>query len=123
VDMRIKKLYIVNDGAADIDMLMTSCLLNPLNYRLVKGMCKGHEFEDVKVAFHEECIDEVEFEVYKRSLRDVIDDLHYVDTNNVDMGNMIFVAETKDGKYIEFRRSEIRDIIWQEFVEEFVEEP
>jgi len=121
--MQIKKLYIVNDGAADIDMLMTSCLLNPLNYRLIKSMCKNHEFEDVRAAFHEKCIDEVEFEVYKRSLRDVIDDLHYVDTNNVDMGNMIFVAETKDGKYIEFRRSEIRDIIWQEFVEEFVEEP
>jgi hypothetical protein len=43
--MLVRKLYIVNDGTADIDMLLVSCLLNPMDYKAVAKMiehCKRY---------------------------------------------------------------------------------
>jgi len=120
--MQVKRLYVVNDGSADLDMLLTYCLLHPMDYRFVKGRCGDHEIESVRAAYHEECIDELEFEViksvYKRDLYDVAYDLYGVDgTGRIDMSNMIFVTEVDDG-YVEFSIADIRKWMWDEFVEE-----
>jgi len=123
--MDIRKLYIVNDGVNDIDMLLVSCLLNPMDYKVVGSRCGSAEFKSVDVAYHEYCIDEVEVEVDGRPLHYVIDDLEQIDaTGKVDMTDMIFVAETDDGRYVEMDILTIREMEWQEFaeVEEELEE-
>jgi hypothetical protein len=123
--MLVRRLYIVNDGASDIDMLLVSCLLNPMDYEVVGGRCGDDEFRSVGVAYYEHCIDEVEVEVDGRPLWRVIEDLDYIDrTGKVDMTDMIFVAETDDGRYVQMDMLTIRRMMWQEFaeVEEELEE-
>jgi hypothetical protein len=119
---KVKKLYVVRDDAEDIDMLMVHCLLHPFDYRLVKATCDGHASRDVKVLYHEMCIDRLEYEVtrseYTRTLGSVMDDLYYVDsTGKAYMRGMIFVAETDSGEYIEFNMNDIHNVKWQEFAE------
>jgi hypothetical protein len=124
-NMNIRKLYIVNDGTNDIDMLLVSCLLNPMDYKVVGGRCGDDEIKSIGVAYYEHCIDEVEMEVDGRPLWRVIDDLDYIDgTGKVDMTDMIFVAETDDGRYVQMDILTIRRMTWQEFaeVEEELEE-
>ena len=121
----MRRLYIVNDGASDIDMLLVSCLLNPMDYKVVGGRCGDDGIEDIGVAYYEHCIDEVEVEVDGRPLYHVVDDLDGVDsTGRVDMGNMLFIAETERGEYVQLDILTIRRIMWQEFaeVEEELEE-
>jgi hypothetical protein len=123
-DVKIKKLYIVNDGADDIDMLFMSCLLHPFNYRLEKAVCSGREV-NVVMGYHEECIDELEFEVIgrKRTLYDVMYDLYIVDAKGrVAMADMIFVAEIDNDEYVEFDIGVVREMMWDDFVEEELEE-
>jgi hypothetical protein len=114
--MLVRRLYIVNDRVNDIDMLLVSCLLNPMDYKVVGGRCGDDEFRSVGVAYHEHCIDEVEVEVDGRPLYRVIDDLDNVDvTGKVDMDNMVFIAETEHGEYIQLDIKTIRRMMWQEF--------
>ena len=116
--MNVRKLYIVNDGVNDIDMLLVSCLLNPMDYAVTKGRCGSDEFKSVGAAYHEHCIDEVEVEVDGRPLHYVIDDLEQIDaTGKVDMTDMIFVAETDDGEYVQMDILTIREMGWQELEE------
>jgi len=116
--MDIRKLYIVNDGVNDIEMLLVSCLLNPMDYKVVGGRCGDDEFRSVGAAYYEHCIDEVEVKVDGRPLWRVIEDLDYIDaTGKVDMTDMIFVAETDDGKYVQMDILTIREMEWQEFEE------
>jgi len=113
--MNIKKLHIVNGKVDDIDMLLISCLLNPMDYRVVKGRCYEHEFESVGVAYHEDCIDEVEVEVDGRPFGRVINDLYNIYlTGRVDMRDIIFIAETEREWYVQFGLREILDIIKEE---------
>ena len=128
VGMEVRKLYIVKDGSTDLDMLLTACLLHPFDYKLRRATCGGREV-DVRAAYHEECIDEVEFEVargeHTKTLYDVMDDLYRLDgTERVDLFNMIFVAEADSGEYIEFSINDVRNFMWEEFaeVEEELEE-
>jgi hypothetical protein len=117
--MQVRNLYIVNDGASDIDMLLVSCMLNPMDYNVIKGRCGDHEFESVGAAYYEECIDEIEVEVDGRPLGRVINDLYNIyGTYRVLMEDIIFVAETEHGEYIQFGRREILDIEEEEFEEE-----
>ena len=127
-DMKVKKLYVVKDGGVDLDMLLTACLLHPFDYKLERAVCGDREV-DVQAAYHEECIDELEFRVTRsertRTLYNVMDDLYGLDgTGRVDLSDMIFVAETDDGEYIEFSINDIRNFMWEEFaeVEEELEE-
>jgi hypothetical protein len=122
---KVKKLYVVKDDAEDIDMLMVHCLLHPFDYRLVKATCNGHVSKDVRVLYHEMCIDRLEYEVtrseYTRTLNNVMDDLYYVDNEGkANMRNMIFIAETDSGEYIQLDINAIHDIKWQELEEEEV---
>ena len=48
--MNVRKLYIVNDGVNDVDMLLVSCLLNPMDYAVTKGRCGSAEFKSVGAA-------------------------------------------------------------------------
>jgi hypothetical protein len=121
--MKVKRLYVVNDGANNIDMMYVSCLLHPFDYKLVRARCGDHEV-DVVMGYHEECIDELEFEVTARmnDLYNVMYDLYGVDgTGKVDMYDMIFVAEADDGEYVEFSIADVRKLMWEEFVEEIEE--
>jgi len=123
--MDVRKLYIVNDGVNDIEMLLVSCLLNPMDYRIVGGRCGDDRIENIGIAYYERCIDEVEVEVDGRPLWRVVEDLDYIDsTGKVDMTDMIFVAETDDGGYVQMDTLTIRKMMWQEFadVEEELEE-
>jgi len=120
VGMKVRKLYVMNDGGNNADMMFMTCLLHPFDYRFVKATCGDHEV-DVVMGYHEECIDELEFEVIarKRDLYDVMYDLYGVDaTGKVDMYDMIFVAETDDGEYVEFSIKDVRNLMWEEFLEE-----
>jgi hypothetical protein len=122
--MKVKKLYIINDGAEDVDMLITAVLLHPNDYRLVRAMC-GDEEVDLVWGYHEECLDLLEFEVRarKRDLYNVVYDLYHVDAvGKAVMFNMIFVAETNKGEYVEFSITDVRNWMWEEFVEEWGEE-
>jgi len=115
----VKRLYIVNDGADDMDMLFMSCLLHPFDYKLVGARCGGREV-NVVMGYHEECIDELEFEVIgkKRELDDVMYDLYGVDAKGgVAMADMIFVAKTDNGEFIEFDIGVVREMMWDDFVE------
>jgi hypothetical protein len=121
--MLIKKLYVVNDGADDLDMLVMSILMHPNDYKLVRAMCGDREV-DVVWGYHEECLDVLEFEVVgrKRDLYDVAYDLYGVDgKGKADLFDMIFVAETDDGEYVEFGINDVRGWMWEEFVEELEE--
>ena len=114
--MIVKKLYVVNDGDNDLDMLLVSCLLHPMDYKFVKGWCGDHEFKSVGAAYYEECIDGLEFEViksvYKSDLYNVAYDLYNINcTGKVDMRNMIFIAEVDDG-YVEFRIIDVKKWMW-----------
>jgi hypothetical protein len=123
--MLVRRLYIVNDGASGIDMLLASCLLNPMDYKVVGGRCGSAEYKSVGAAYYEHCIDEVEVEVDGRPLWRVIDDLEEIDnTGRVDMTDMIFVAETERGEYVQLDILTIRNMSWQEFeeIEEELEE-
>jgi hypothetical protein len=96
-----------------------------MDYEVVGGRCGGHEFRSVGAAYYEDCIDEVEVGVDGRPLWRVIDDLDGVDsTGRVDMGNMVFIAETERGEYVQLDILTIRRMMWQEFaeVEEELEE-
>jgi len=119
-DIEVRKLYVVKDDAEDIDMLILSHLLHPFDYKLVRVACSGREVKDVIMAYHEECIDELEFEVIKnkRTLYDVMYDLYGIDSKEkVYMRGMIFIAETNEGEYVEFSISDVHDIMWDDFVE------
>jgi hypothetical protein len=109
--MIVKKLYIVNNGDDDLDVLLVSCLLNPMDYSVVGGWCNGDEFKDVGAAYHEECIDGVEVEVDGRPLGRVLNDLYNVYlTGRVDMKSLMFIAETERGGYIQFGFKEVKEI-------------
>ena len=119
--MKVRKLYIVNDGAENVDMLITATLLNPTDYRFVRAMCNGREVRDVLQGYHEGCLDLVEFEVWgrERDLYDVAYDLYYIDSmERANLFNMIFVVETEEGEYVEFSIVDIRNWMLDEFVEE-----
>ena len=109
--MIVKKLYIVNNGDDDLDALLVSCLLNPMDYAVVGGWCNGDEFRSVGAAYYEECIDGVEVEVDGRPFGRVLNDLYSIYlTGRVDMRNLIFIAETGYGDYIQFGFKEVREI-------------
>jgi hypothetical protein len=109
--MIVRKLYIVNNKADDIDMLLVSCLLNPMDYRIIKGRCYEHEFKSVGAAYHEDCIDEVEVEVDGRPLGRVINDLYNIyATGRVNMDKIMFIAETEHGEYLQFGVNEILSV-------------
>jgi len=121
--MLVKKLYIINDGTDDIDMLITAVLLHPNDYKLVRAMCGSSEV-DLVWGYHEECLDLLEFEVKgrKRDLYDVAYDIYGVDAKErANLFDMIFVAETEEGEYIEFDIADVRNWMWEEFVEEVEE--
>jgi len=127
-DMKVKKLYVVKDGGTDLDMLLTACLLHPFDYKLEKARCGDNEV-DVQAAYHEECIDELEFRVtrseHTRTLYNVMYDLYGLDgTERVNLSDMIFVAETDSGEYIEFSIRDVHKLMWEELaeVEEELEE-
>jgi len=117
-EIGVKKLYVVNDGAGDIDMMLVSLML-PLYYRVDRVVCSSGEFRDVREAYHKGCIiEEVELEVVKGTLGDVIDDLYRVDaTNRVFMSDMIFIVELESGEYVELDIGVINSIMWDDFVE------
>jgi hypothetical protein len=119
---RVRKLYVVRDDAEDIDMLMVHCLLHPFDYKLVRAVCGGSKSRDVRALYHEECIDELVYEVtrseHTRTLYNVMYDLYGVDSKGkAYMRGMIFVAETDGGEYIEFDMNDVHDVIWQDLVE------
>ena len=122
VNMKVRRLYVVKDDAEDIDMLMVHCLLHPFDYKLVRAVCGSSESTDVRVMYHEECIDRLENEVtrseHTRKLYDVMYDLYGVDgMGKAYMGGMIFVAETDGGEYVEFSINDVHDVMWNELVE------
>jgi hypothetical protein len=119
--IEVKRLYIVDDGASDLDMMLVSLMLRP-NYRVVKVRCGNREVNDVREAYYNNCvIDEVELEVSNDTLDGVIEDLHFIDTmEKVEMFNMIFIVEIDDG-YVELDIKDIRKFIWEEFIEELEE--
>jgi len=109
--MRVKKLYIVNNEGDDLDVLLVSCLLNPMDYDVVGGWCGEDELKDVGAAYYEECIDGVEVEVDGRPFGRVLNDLYNVYlTGRVDMKSLMFIAGTERGDYIQFGLKEIREI-------------
>jgi len=125
-DMEVKKLYVVKDGGYDLDMLLTHCLLHPIDYKLVRAECGGHESGSVRAMFHEECIDLLEYEVikssHKRMLENVANDVYYgvYLSGRVDMRNILFVAETVDGEYVQFDMKTIDGIKKKELEEEWL---
>jgi len=116
-EVGVKKLYVVNDGAEDIDMMLVSLML-PLYYRVVRV---NGEARDIREAYHGGyVINEVELEVVKGTLDDVIDDLYHVKaTGRVLMSDMIFIVELESGEYVELDIGVINDIMWEDFIEEF----
>jgi hypothetical protein len=122
--MIVKKLYVVKDGGYDIDMLLTHCLLNPIDYKQVRAECRGHESESVRAMFHEECIDLLEYEVikgeHKRTLNNVADDIYYgvYLSGRVDMRSILFIAETEDGEYVQFDMKTVDMVKRKELEEE-----
>jgi hypothetical protein len=119
--MLVKRLYVVNDGAGDLDMMLLPHLLPP-DYEVVGVLCGRWFLRDVRKAYYSNCvIEEVEIAVDNATLDDVITDLHYIDsTEKVDMFDMIFVAEVEDG-YVELSINDIRKYMWEEFEEELKE--
>jgi len=114
-EVGVRKLYIVNDGAENIDMMLVPLMLPPY-YRVVRV---NDEIEDVREAYHKGyIIKEVELEVVRGVLDDVIDDLYRVDaTDRVFMDDMIFIAELESSEYVELYINVINDIMWEDFVE------
>jgi hypothetical protein len=109
--MLVRKLYIVNNFANDIDMLFASCLLDSTSYKVVVSRCGDREFGNVNVAYHRACIDEIEVDVNGKQLDDVIRDLYEIDqAGRVWIGDMIFIAETEYGEYIQLELPEIVDV-------------
>jgi len=122
VSMEVKKLYVVKDGGYDLDMLLTHCLLHPLDYKLVRAECSGHGSESVRAMFHEECIDVLEYEVvkssHKRTLDWVIYDVYDYVAKWINADGVVFVAETVDGEYVQFDMKTIGEIKQKELEEE-----
>ena len=119
---RVSKLYVVNGGADDIDMLLVHCLLHPFDYQLVRAMCGDSEV-DVHVGYHEECLDMLEYRVarswHTRKLDYVLDDVYYAATNErVDASKLLFVVETEDGEYVVFDVEALRNIARLEMLED-----
>jgi hypothetical protein len=119
---RVVKLYVVNDGVDDIDMMLLTCLLHPFDYKLTRAVCCDREV-NVVMAYHEESIDLLEFEVVKsyhmRWLWNVINDLNDVSRNErINMKGMLFIAETEDGEYVVFDIETVWRIMWQELEDE-----
>ncbi|MCI4407686.1 MAG: hypothetical protein JHC26_01250 [Thermofilum sp.] len=105
-----------------MDMLMVHCLLHPFDYKLVRAVCGSRESTDVRVMYHEECIDRLEYEVtrseHTRTLYDVMYDLYGVDSaEKAYMRGMIFVAETDEGEHIEFSINDVHNVMWDDWVE------
>jgi hypothetical protein len=142
--MKVKKLYIVNDDAEDVDMAVVGGLLSAMGYGLVEyrcyrydqdlERCEGGECDYVEMLMDRVCIDEIEFETdcnadnedgvvhlnISCDLDDVIDDLYYVSTTKkADMGGMIFVIETVDGEYVELDYNSIVGKVMKDFIEEW----
>jgi len=114
-EVGVRKLYIVNDGVGDLDMMLVPLMLPPY-YRVVRV---NGEARDIREVYHGGyVIKEVELEVVKGTLDDVIDDLYRVDaTNRVFTSDMIFIAELESGEYVELHIRVINDIMWNDFVE------
>jgi hypothetical protein len=123
-DMKVKRLYIVNDGVENVDMLITSLLLHPADYEFVRAECNGREVRNLLWGYYNGCLDLVEFKVVARTrdLYDVAYDLYRVDsTERVNMFDMIFVVETEEGEYMEFSITDVRNWMWSDFIEEVAE--
>jgi hypothetical protein len=143
-DMRVKRLYVVNDGAEDVDMAVVGGLLTALGYGPVEYRCRrynqywerceGGECDYAEMLMDRICVDEMEFEANCEvdndegmwetwcELDDVIDDLNYIiTTGKADMRNMLFIAEIDDG-YVELDYDSIMLKVLKDFVEEWSEE-
>ena len=123
-DMEVEKLYVIKDGGHDLEMLLTHCLLHPIDYKLVRAECGGHVSGDVRAMFHEECIDLLEYEVikssHKRTLDWVIHDVYDYVAEWINVDGVVFVAETVDGKYVQFDMKTIDGIKKKELEEEWL---
>jgi len=140
-NMWVRKLYVVNDGAEDVDVAVVGGLLTAMGYRLVEykcyrydqdlQRCEGNECDYIEEMMDRICIDEAIFELgcfdnddgwvslnVSCDLDDVIDDLYYINTTKkVDMSDMMFVAEVEDG-YVVFNGNDIIGKVVRDFVEE-----
>jgi hypothetical protein len=129
-DMFVKRLYVVNDDAEDVDMAVVSGLLSAMGYEHIRYVCRrydqdlqrceGGECDHIEMLMDRICIDEMEFKA-NVDLDDIIDDLDYVDTTKkADIGGMLFIAEVEDG-YVYLERDDIINAKWKNIVEEFEE--
>jgi hypothetical protein len=144
--MKVRKIYVVNDGAEDVDMAVVGGLLTALGYGLVKyrcyrydqdwERCEGNECDYIEMLMDRICVDEMEFEANCEviaygdetnveiwcELDDVIDDLNYIiTTGKANMRDMLFIAEVDDG-YVELDYNSIVGKVLEDFVEEWGEE-
>ena len=147
-NMLVRKLYIVNDGAEDVDMAVVSGLLTAMGYGLVEyrcyrwdrdlERCEGGECDYVEMMMDRICIDEAVFELdcdiddeddmvpldVSCDLDDVFDDLYYIDTTKkANMTDMIFVAELGSDEYVELGIKDVNDVVWRGIVEELIGRP
>ncbi|MCI4407994.1 MAG: hypothetical protein JHC26_02795 [Thermofilum sp.] len=125
---KIRRLYVVNDDAEDVDMAVVSGLLSAMGYKLVRyecsrwdqdwERCEGNECDYIEMEMGRICIDEIEFRVGD-DLDSVIYDLHYVDTTGkANIGNMLLIAEINDKEYVHIERNDVINYVWGNFVEE-----
>ena len=146
--MQVKRLYVINDGAEDVDMAVVGGLLTAMGYGLVKyrcyrwdqdlERCEGGECDYVEMMMDRICIDEAVFEIdcdigdedgmvfldVSCDLDNVFDDLYYIDTTGkANMSDMIFIAEVGDNEYVEFEIRDVRNVVWGGIVEELIGRP
>ena len=126
-EVGVKKLYVVNDDAEDVDMAVVGGLLSAMGYELVRYVCsrwdqalercEGGECDHIEMLMDRICIDAAEINA-NCDLDDVIYDLHYIDTTKkANIGSMLFIAEINDKEYIHIERDEIINYVWNKFVE------
>jgi hypothetical protein len=118
--MVVKRLYIIGKEDDDIEVLLMACLLNPMDYKVVKGRCGGDESESVGAMYYEYCIEEVEVEVDGRPFGRVLGDIYNIYlTGRVNMDKLTFIAETERGEYLQFGINEVIDVMESEDEEEW----
>jgi hypothetical protein len=130
-DMKVRRLYVVNDGAEDVDMAVVGGMLVAMGYRYLRYECDRLRMEwegygEDLYAYEEYvmdriCVDEMVFEA-NGDIDDIIDDLYYITTTKkADMKDMLFIAEVDDG-YVELDYDSIVGKVMKDFVEEWSEE-